>query len=65
MIERRGKKREKAKQKTKKERKEIVKPVLVLGLSSVRTLKRVRYTTSRCSIVRVEEGEFLISCVNQ
>ena len=41
----------------------VVKPVL--SLSSVRTLKRVRYTTSRCSTVRVEEGEFLIFCVNQ
>ena len=40
-----------------------VKPVL--GIPSVRTLKRVRYTTSRCSMVRVEEGEFVISCVNQ
>ena len=41
----------------------VVKPVL--GLSSVRALKRVRYTLSRCSIVRVEEGEFVISCVSQ
>ena len=41
----------------------VVKPVL--DLSSVRALKRVRYTTSRCSIVRVGEGEFVISCVSQ
>ena len=41
----------------------VVKPVLVY--SSVRALKRVRYTTSRSSIVRVDEGEFVISCVSQ
>ena len=34
----------------------VVKPVL--SLSSVRTLKRPRYTTSGCSIALVEEDEF-------
>ena len=41
----------------------LVKPVL--GLFSVRTMSCVRYTKSRCRIERFEEGEFVISCVDQ
>ena len=37
----------------------------VLGLSSVKTLKRVWYVTSGCGVVRIEEGKFVVCCVKK